>query len=149
MRFSLEASVPRSVPGALEEYAHSFEAKALILAGEMRIRVGNDERPYRVGDVFMSVTNPGAELRVIDVDAARFLEPCRRPSFGVPSEPAESGRRDSFDCLQRTCIQRRREVAQLPLWIELRPFVANRSMSFDRPMSLKAVATALPIYSDK
>jgi quercetin dioxygenase-like cupin family protein len=40
--------------GALEEHAHSFEAKALILAGEMRIRLGNDERLYRVGDVFHS-----------------------------------------------------------------------------------------------
>jgi hypothetical protein len=38
MRFSLEASVARSVRGAREERAYPFEAKASILAREMRIR---------------------------------------------------------------------------------------------------------------
>jgi quercetin dioxygenase-like cupin family protein len=38
--------------GTAEEHAHPFEAKALILAGEMHIRVGDDERLYSVGDVF-------------------------------------------------------------------------------------------------
>jgi len=38
--------------GALEEHAHPFEAKALILSGEIHIRIGDDERLYRPGDVF-------------------------------------------------------------------------------------------------
>jgi hypothetical protein len=37
------------------------------------------------GDVFMCVTTPGAEMGVVEVDAARFLELCRRPSFVRPS----------------------------------------------------------------
>jgi quercetin dioxygenase-like cupin family protein len=49
--FSNLVTVTRE-PGALEEHAHPFEAKALILAGEIHIRIGNDERLYRVGDVF-------------------------------------------------------------------------------------------------
>ncbi len=39
-------------PGLMQEHAHAFEAKALILEGEIRIRVGDDERLYQVGDVF-------------------------------------------------------------------------------------------------
>ncbi len=38
--------------GAMEEHAHPFEAKALILAGEVHIRVAGEERLYRAGDVF-------------------------------------------------------------------------------------------------
>lgn len=38
--------------GAREEHAHPFEAKALILAGEIHIRVGDEERLYKTGDVF-------------------------------------------------------------------------------------------------
>ncbi|MFC0400033.1 cupin [Paraburkholderia rhizosphaerae] len=37
--------------GALEDHAHPFEAKALILAGEIQIRTGGDERLYQIGDV--------------------------------------------------------------------------------------------------
>jgi quercetin dioxygenase-like cupin family protein len=39
--------------GAMASHAHRFEAKALIVAGEIHIRVGDgEERRYRVGDVF-------------------------------------------------------------------------------------------------
>jgi quercetin dioxygenase-like cupin family protein len=38
--------------GALDEHAHPFEAKALIVAGEIAIRTGGEERLYKVGDVF-------------------------------------------------------------------------------------------------
>jgi quercetin dioxygenase-like cupin family protein len=48
--------------GAMEEHAHPFEAKALIVAGEIAIRTGGDERLYRVGDVFHVAANqPHAE----------------------------------------------------------------------------------------
>ena len=33
-------------------HEHSFEAKALILEGELHIREGDEERAYKVGDVF-------------------------------------------------------------------------------------------------
>jgi quercetin dioxygenase-like cupin family protein len=39
-------------PGVMAMHAHPFEAKALILAGELRIRTGDDERVYRPGEVF-------------------------------------------------------------------------------------------------
>jgi quercetin dioxygenase-like cupin family protein len=38
--------------GYAPEHTHPFEAKALILAGDMRIRVGDTERVYQVGDIF-------------------------------------------------------------------------------------------------
>lgn len=43
--------------GAMDEHAHPFEAKALIVAGEMHIRVGGEERLYQVGDVFHLAAN--------------------------------------------------------------------------------------------
>jgi quercetin dioxygenase-like cupin family protein len=39
-------------PGEMDEHAHPFEAKALIVAGEMHIRTGGEDRLYRAGDVF-------------------------------------------------------------------------------------------------
>lgn len=48
--------------GAMDEHAHPFEAKALILAGEIHIRIGDEERLYRAGDVFHLPANvPHAE----------------------------------------------------------------------------------------
>jgi quercetin dioxygenase-like cupin family protein len=48
--------------GVMEEHAHPFEAKALIMAGEMSISVGGEERRYQVGDVFHLAANvPHAE----------------------------------------------------------------------------------------
>jgi len=39
--------------GAMASHAHRFEAKALIVAGEMHIRVDDgEEKHYLVGDVF-------------------------------------------------------------------------------------------------
>jgi quercetin dioxygenase-like cupin family protein len=36
----------------MDVHSHPFEAKALIVEGELHIRVDDDERVYRVGDVF-------------------------------------------------------------------------------------------------
>ncbi|CAB3772428.1 cupin domain-containing protein [Paraburkholderia humisilvae] len=59
--FTELVTVQRDV-GALDDHAHPFEAKALILAGEIHIRTGNDERLYKVGDVFHLPANmPHAE----------------------------------------------------------------------------------------
>ena len=38
--------------GEMAEHSHPFEAKALIVAGEMTIRTAGEERLYKVGDVF-------------------------------------------------------------------------------------------------
>lgn len=44
--------VRREPNGQLADHAHPFEAKALILAGEMRIHAGGEIKIYRAGDVF-------------------------------------------------------------------------------------------------
>ncbi|MDO8300231.1 cupin domain-containing protein [Lacisediminimonas sp.] len=42
----------RRGPGSLDVHTHPFEAKALIVAGEIAITTGDTERLYRVGDIF-------------------------------------------------------------------------------------------------
>ncbi|OAJ54005.1 cupin [Paraburkholderia ginsengiterrae] len=44
--------VTREANGEVDVHTHPFESKALILEGEMSIRVGEEERAYRAGDVF-------------------------------------------------------------------------------------------------
>jgi len=44
--------VRRAANGSLEDHAHPFEARALILSGEMRIHAGGEIKIYRAGDVF-------------------------------------------------------------------------------------------------
>jgi len=44
--------VEREPGGMLAPHAHPFEAKALVLDGELRMRVGDGERVYRSGDLF-------------------------------------------------------------------------------------------------
>lgn len=43
--------VQRAPHGALADHAHPFEAKALILHGEMRVHAGGEIKIYRPGDV--------------------------------------------------------------------------------------------------
>ncbi|TFV95468.1 cupin domain-containing protein [Oxalobacteraceae bacterium OM1] len=50
--FSNMVNVTREPNGAMESHTHPFEAKALILDGEIRIRTGGIERIYCAGDVF-------------------------------------------------------------------------------------------------
>lgn len=44
--------VKREANTAMDMHEHPFEARALILEGEMHIREDEQERLYRVGDVF-------------------------------------------------------------------------------------------------
>ena len=44
--------VEREADGMLDHHSHPFEAKALILDGEIRIIVAGEERLYKQGDVF-------------------------------------------------------------------------------------------------
>ncbi|HEY4298537.1 MAG TPA: cupin domain-containing protein [Paraburkholderia sp.] len=45
-------TVTREANTVMDIHEHAFEARALILEGEMHIRFGEEERAYRVGDVF-------------------------------------------------------------------------------------------------
>lgn len=44
--------VERDALGRLEPHAHPFEARALVIQGELRIRSAAGERHYGVGDIF-------------------------------------------------------------------------------------------------
>ena len=44
--------VEREPNGRLDEHSHPFESQALILAGEISLRVAGRESCYRAGDVF-------------------------------------------------------------------------------------------------
>jgi quercetin dioxygenase-like cupin family protein len=47
------STVTRTAHGHLDVHTHPFEARALILAGEIRIRCeGEEEKLYRPGEVF-------------------------------------------------------------------------------------------------
>ena len=45
-------TVTREANGQLDLHSHPFEAKALILQGEIHVQVGDTEKFYKVGDVF-------------------------------------------------------------------------------------------------
>lgn len=50
--FAEVVTVNREPGGSLDAHEHPFEAKALIVQGEMWIRVGEEDQRYQVGDVF-------------------------------------------------------------------------------------------------
>lgn len=50
--------IERQADGHLDVHAHPFEAKALVLEGEIRIReAAGMERPYKTGDIFHLLAN--------------------------------------------------------------------------------------------
>ena len=51
-QFNEPITVEREADGSMDAHSHPFEAKALVLQGELTIRVGDTERLYRAGDVF-------------------------------------------------------------------------------------------------
>ena len=50
--FKEVVTVSRQADGFLDAHAHPFEAKGLILRGELRIRAGGAEQVYQAGHVF-------------------------------------------------------------------------------------------------
>lgn len=50
--FNQAVIVEREPGGFMDTHAHPFEAKALVIRGEIRIRTENADRLFRVGDVF-------------------------------------------------------------------------------------------------
>jgi uncharacterized cupin superfamily protein len=55
--FAEPVKVSRESHGFLDSHTHPFEAKALILEGEIKITVDSVERTYRPGDVFQLAEN--------------------------------------------------------------------------------------------
>jgi quercetin dioxygenase-like cupin family protein len=49
--------VTREANVEMDVHQHPFEARALIVEGDMHIRVGDEEREYKVGDVFQLPAN--------------------------------------------------------------------------------------------
>lgn len=57
------ATVVRDANGSLGEHTHPFEAKALVLEGEVRITTAHDDHTYRAGDVFhLKPNEPHSEV---------------------------------------------------------------------------------------
>ncbi len=50
--FDEVVTVEREANGSLDNHSHPFEAKALILDGELRIITNEHERVYGPGDIF-------------------------------------------------------------------------------------------------
>lgn len=55
--FQQIVTVTREPNLAMDLHAHPFEAKALIIAGDLTIRAGESQRHYRPGDVFHLATH--------------------------------------------------------------------------------------------
>jgi quercetin dioxygenase-like cupin family protein len=70
--------VEREALGSLEAHAHPFEAKALVIEGELRIRTATGERCYAAGEVFhLAAHEPHSE--VFGAQGVRYLAG-RRPA---------------------------------------------------------------------
>lgn len=76
--FQAPVLVERDAHGHLDSHAHPFEAKALIIAGDLRIRTAAGERHYQVGDIFhLAAHEPHSE--VFGAAGVRYLAG-RRPA---------------------------------------------------------------------
>ncbi|ALZ82774.1 cupin [Pseudomonas oryzihabitans] len=69
--------VMREAHGTLDAHAHPFDAKALVIEGELRIRTAAGERHYGVGEIFqLAAHKPHSE--VFGAQGVRYLAG-RRP----------------------------------------------------------------------
>ncbi|KAB2964959.1 cupin [Zoogloea sp.] len=60
--FSTFAEVTREADGHLDTHSHPFEARALILAGEISIETAGTTRRYGPGDIFhLAAAEPHSE----------------------------------------------------------------------------------------
>jgi quercetin dioxygenase-like cupin family protein len=51
-QFEQVVTVEREPGGSMDLHSHPFEAKALVIEGELNIRTAQEERLYRAGDIF-------------------------------------------------------------------------------------------------
>lgn len=76
--FQPPVMVEREALGLLESHAHPFEAKALVVQGDLYIRTATGERHYGVGEVFhLAAHEPHSER--FGVEGVRYLAG-RRPA---------------------------------------------------------------------
>jgi quercetin dioxygenase-like cupin family protein len=60
--FQTTVLVEREANAAIDDHTHSFEAKALILEGELTLWIGKKQTRYRAGDVFhLQANEPHSE----------------------------------------------------------------------------------------
>jgi quercetin dioxygenase-like cupin family protein len=70
--------VMREAHGTPDAHAHPFDAKALVIEGELRIRTAAGERHYGVGEIFqLAAHEPHSE--VFGAQGVRYLAG-RRPA---------------------------------------------------------------------
>jgi len=70
--------VEREALGSLDSHTHPFEAKALVIQGDLHIRTATGERHYGVGEVFhLAAHEPHLEL--FGTQGVRYLAG-RRPA---------------------------------------------------------------------
>ncbi len=61
--FEPPVTVTREAGGMLGDHTHPFEAKALVLSGDIRIATARSERVYEVGDIFhLAAEEPHSEF---------------------------------------------------------------------------------------
>ncbi len=61
--FETPVTVAREAGGMLADHAHPFEAKALVLSGDIRIATATSERVYQPGEVFhLQAMEPHSEF---------------------------------------------------------------------------------------
>ena len=62
-QFEQVVTVEREPGGSMDRHSHPFEAKALVIEGELSIRTEHEERRYRAGEVFhLPADVPHSEL---------------------------------------------------------------------------------------
>lgn len=61
--FEPAVTITREPGGSLGDHSHAFEARALILSGEIRIVTQGGDQVYRAGDVFhLAAHEPHSEF---------------------------------------------------------------------------------------
>ncbi|CAD6520121.1 cupin domain-containing protein [Paraburkholderia sabiae] len=70
--FAEVVTVTRDPNGTMDDHAHPFEAKALVLHGELTIRIAATERLYKTGDVFHLQANESHSER-FGPEGAQYL----------------------------------------------------------------------------
>jgi quercetin dioxygenase-like cupin family protein len=85
--FEEAVTVEREADGSLDSHAHPFEAKALILEGELSICTDDGERTYRSGDIFHLAANVFHTERYGPA-GVKYLVGRKAPADQAPTRPA-------------------------------------------------------------